>query len=113
MSALVWTHTHSMDTQDGAIPTLSAAILSTTSTGQGSAEAYPAVLSEERFFLGLRLMEGIQPSPEEYRRFAKPIEKWLEAGYLVREGSRLRLSRSGILISNEIFQDFVESKPAA
>jgi oxygen-independent coproporphyrinogen-3 oxidase len=76
-------------------------------------EAHPAVLSEEKFFLGLRLMEGIQPNAEEYRRFAKPIEKWLEAGYLVRDGSRLRLSRSGILISNEIFQDFVESKPAA
>ncbi|MGA8028541.1 MAG: radical SAM family heme chaperone HemW [Bryobacteraceae bacterium] len=63
---------------------------------------------EEHFFVGLRLTSGIEPQPEEWLRFAQPIEKWLEAGMLERSGSRLRLSDRGVLISNEIFQDFIQ-----
>lgn len=63
--------------------------------------------AEEHFFVGLRLTEGIEPSPEEWSRFAEPIRKWLECGLLEREGSRLRLSNQGVLLSNEVFQEFV------
>ncbi len=63
--------------------------------------------SEEHFFVGLRLMSGIQPTDQEWSRFAEPIEKWLKAGMLERDGQRLRLAESGILLSNEIFQDFI------
>ena len=62
---------------------------------------------EERFFVGLRLMRGIEPDVEEWLRFARPIEKWLDAGMLEQDGSRLRLSPRGVLLSNEIFQDFI------
>lgn len=64
-------------------------------------------VAEEKFFVGLRLSEGIEPEAEEWRRFAAPIAKWVEAGYLERTGRRLRLSERGILVSNEIFQDFI------
>jgi oxygen-independent coproporphyrinogen-3 oxidase len=62
---------------------------------------------EEHFFVGLRLMDGIKPTREEWSRFAEPIGKWLQAGMLQREGERLRLSPSGVLVSNEIFQEFL------
>lgn len=63
--------------------------------------------SEEHFFVGLRLMDGITPTTEEWSRFAEPIEKWTHAGMLERNGQRLRLAESAILLSNEIFQDFI------
>ena len=62
---------------------------------------------EERFFVGLRLMRGITPTPEERRRFAESIAKWTSVGMLEDQGGRLRLSPQGVLVSNEIFQDFI------
>ena len=74
---------------------------------RGESARTPANAAEERFFVGLRLARGIEPNPEEWSRFAEPIAKWTQAGYLEREGSRLRLSDRGVLLSNEIFQEFL------
>lgn len=63
--------------------------------------------AEEHFFVGLRLRNGIEPTAAEWARFAGPIEKWTATGMLELQGSRLRLSSSGVLLSNEIFQEFV------
>jgi oxygen-independent coproporphyrinogen III oxidase len=63
--------------------------------------------SEEHFFVGLRLMNGITPTREEWSRFAEPIQKWTQAGMLERNGSQLRIAERGVLLSNEIFQDFI------
>jgi oxygen-independent coproporphyrinogen III oxidase len=63
--------------------------------------------SEEHFFVGLRLMRGIEPTTEEWSRFAQPIEQHLRTGMLERAGDRLRLSPRAVLVSNEIFDDFV------
>lgn len=62
---------------------------------------------EEHFFVGLRLARGIEPSTEEWSRFGDPIAKWMDAGFLEHTGSRLRLSDRGVLVSNEIFQEFL------
>jgi oxygen-independent coproporphyrinogen-3 oxidase len=62
---------------------------------------------EEHFFVGLRLMAGIEPGPAEWARFAEPIRNGILNGMLIRDGSRLRLSDRGVLISNEILQEFV------
>jgi oxygen-independent coproporphyrinogen III oxidase len=70
-------------------------------------EFSPTDPAEEHFFVGLRLMDGIKPTGEEWSRFAQPIDKWLQAGMLERDGERLRLSPSGVLVSNEIFQEFL------
>jgi oxygen-independent coproporphyrinogen-3 oxidase len=64
---------------------------------------------EEHFFVGLRLTSGIVPSGAERVRFERPISKWLEAGMLEWHGSKLRLSSQGVLVSNEIFQDFIDA----
>jgi oxygen-independent coproporphyrinogen III oxidase len=72
-------------------------------------EAMPTDLAEEHFFVGLRLMAGIEPTETEWARFAEPIERWTKAGMLERDGARLRLSPEGVLLSNEIFQEFVSA----
>jgi oxygen-independent coproporphyrinogen-3 oxidase len=67
--------------------------------------------AEEHFFVGLRLDAGIEPTVAEWQRFAAPIQKWTDAGMLLREGPRLRLAPAGVLLSNEIFEDFLMPEP--
>ncbi|HLI83859.1 MAG TPA: radical SAM family heme chaperone HemW [Bryobacteraceae bacterium] len=71
------------------------------------AQATPARPAEERFFVGLRLSEGIAPEPEEWRRFEAGIRRFLDDGLLETEGARLRLTDRGVLLSNEVFQEFL------
>ena len=66
-----------------------------------------ANLDEEKFFVGLRLAEGIRPSPEEWRRYRLPITQFLSDGLLERQGDTLRLTDRGVLLSNEVFQEFL------
>ena len=63
--------------------------------------------SEERFFVGLRLTDGICPQPEEWRRFAQPIQRFIGQGLLAKDGERLRLTDRGVLLSNEVFSEFI------
>lgn len=67
----------------------------------------PARHSEERFFVGLRLAEGIRPSAAERAQFAEPIRRFLDEGLLEEEDGALRLTGRGVLLSNEVFQEFV------
>ena len=69
----------------------------------------PARLDEERFFVGLRLAAGIRPAPEEWRRFDAPIRRFLDAGLLETADGVLRLTGRGVLLSNEVFQEFLGS----
>jgi len=66
-----------------------------------------AYLSDERFFIGLRLSAGIRPAPDEWRRFDAPIHRFLDAGLLETEDGILRLTNRGVLLSNEVFQEFL------
>jgi oxygen-independent coproporphyrinogen III oxidase len=67
----------------------------------------PANQAEERFFVGLRLTAGIRPQPEEWLRFDAPITRFVNEGLLAREGERLRLTDRGVLLSNEVFAEFL------
>jgi oxygen-independent coproporphyrinogen-3 oxidase len=64
-------------------------------------------LSDERIFLGLRLSAGIRPDAGEWRRFDAPIQRFLDAGLLETDGEMLRLTGRGVLLSNEVFQEFL------
>jgi oxygen-independent coproporphyrinogen-3 oxidase len=66
-----------------------------------------ARLTEERFFLGLRLSAGIRPAPGEWRRFARPIRRFVDAGLLESQDGVIRLTSRGVLFSNEVFQEFI------
>jgi oxygen-independent coproporphyrinogen-3 oxidase len=68
------------------------------------ARAHPA---EERFFVGLRLAAGIRPSAEELRRWNEPIARFLREGLLESDNGILRLTDRGVLLSNEVFQEFI------
>jgi oxygen-independent coproporphyrinogen-3 oxidase len=70
--------------------------------------AEPADPRHERFFVGLRLMSGIRPEPEEWVRFDRPIGRFLRAGLLETEDGVLRLTSRGVLLSNEVFQEFLD-----
>ena len=70
-------------------------------------ETVMARCDEERFFVGLRLTGGIRPAPREWQRFAEPIRRFLDAGLLETEDGVLRLTSRGVLLSNEVFQEFV------
>ena len=71
-----------------------------------AAESEPAG-SDERLFVGLRLMEGIQPTPGEWLRYTHEIDRFVETGLLETDGRTLRLTPRGVLFSNEVFQEFV------
>ncbi len=71
------------------------------------AEITAADREAERFYVGLRLSAGIEPSAAELVRYAAPIGRWTAAGLLEFDGTRLRLTPRGILLSNEVFQEFI------
>ena len=67
----------------------------------------PAKPGEERLFLGLRLIEGVRLTATEWKRLAEPLERFFDAGLLIRDGDVLRLTGRGVLLSNEVFQEFL------
>lgn len=68
----------------------------------------------DALFTGLRLVDGIDTNAiqtrygvDVWRRFGADLKPFLEAGCLRREGARLRLTRQGMLVANEIMTVFV------
>lgn len=68
----------------------------------------------DALFTGLRLMAGIDVDEigrrygvDIWGRFGPQLEAFVEAGVLIRERARLRLSREGMLIAHEVMQVFV------
>ena len=66
-----------------------------------------AACDEERLFVGLRLTEGVRPTEDDWRRFGAPIRRFVEEGLLAAEDGVLRLTARGVLLSNEVFQEFL------
>ena len=62
---------------------------------------------EEKFFVGLRLTEGVIPSQSDWRRFGATFQRFISGGVMEQTGERLRLTSRGIMVSNEIFQEFI------
>jgi oxygen-independent coproporphyrinogen-3 oxidase len=75
--------------------------------GPGRREATPADPASERFFVGLRLSEGIVAAAAELDRWSEPIARFVGDGLLERDGERLRLSARGVLVSNDVLQEFL------
>ena len=69
---------------------------------------------EEAWFLGLRLREGVQWSAlreqfaaESLDRYIPVVDELCELALLVQERGRVRLTRRGMLFSNEVFSRFI------
>ena len=58
----------------------------------------------ERLFLGLRLAEGVEA---DWSPFAPAVEEFARQGLLEIDGRRLRLTPRGVLLSNEVFAEFI------
>jgi oxygen-independent coproporphyrinogen-3 oxidase len=74
---------------------------------------------EEAMFLGLRLNPGVDLSKiaqqnglDPAREFADQIKDLLHFGLVEQSGSRLRLTQRGRLLSNEVFERFIETTVA-
>ncbi|HEX4274202.1 MAG TPA: radical SAM family heme chaperone HemW [Bryobacteraceae bacterium] len=63
--------------------------------------------SEEKFFVGLRLTEGVNADASDWRRFGPAFERFLSDGLLEKANGNLRLTPRGVMVSNEIFQEFL------
>ena len=90
---------------DGAVRVQNGETVADYLAGCGGASA-PAD-EAERLFVGLRLIGGIRPDASEWRRFASPIRRFVDAGLLETDGATLRLTSRGVLLSNEVFQEFL------
>ena len=71
------------------------------------ADSVVANAHEEKFFVGLRLSEGVRPDDAEWQRYAEPIGRFVIDGLLERDGDTIRLTERGVLLSNEVFQEFI------
>ena len=71
---------------------------------RGPLERTAADALGERFFLGLRLDEGIEG---DWSPFEDAIARFVRDGLLEFDGRRLRLTPRGVLLSNEVFVEFV------
>jgi len=89
-----------------------------------SAETQATVVSEaqaleETFFLGLRLNRGVslraagQRFGEETNKFVPAIEELMQNGLLHFEDDTISLTPRGRLLSNEVFEKFVQWQPAS
>lgn len=62
---------------------------------------------DERLFLGLRLSTGIRLTPDEWQAHGPAIHRFLDYGLLESRDGAIRLTGRGVLLSNEVFQEFV------
>lgn len=67
----------------------------------------PAQVNEERIFTGLRLSKGLQLGATEWQRHREAIDRFIQAGLLEADRDTLRLTDRGVLLSNEVFQEFL------
>lgn len=74
----------------------------------------PGERLEEALFTGLRLTDGLDLESiagrygvDVWGKYGPALEPFLRDGLLIRQGARLRLSREGMLLANEILQVFV------
>ncbi|MEO8100345.1 MAG: radical SAM family heme chaperone HemW [Acidobacteriota bacterium] len=64
----------------------------------------------EHFFLGLRLSRGISGP---FAPFESQVAELIDGGLLEMAGTRLRLTPRGVLLSNEVFTEFLTEHPPA
>ncbi len=74
----------------------------------------PESMVEEALFMGLRLTDGVDLAAidarygvDAWERYGAALEPHMAAGLVRREGSRLQLTRHGMLLSHEVMAVFV------
>jgi len=62
---------------------------------------------EEKFYVGLRLAAGVHADERDWQRYGATFEHFLATGILERANGNLRLTPRGVMVSNEVFQEFI------
>lgn len=82
----------------------------------GRRELGPREALEEALFMGLRLAEGVsceaigrEHGVDVWAAFGPRLEPAVEAGLLVHEAGRLRLTRPGMLMANDVMAAFLQT----
>jgi oxygen-independent coproporphyrinogen-3 oxidase len=73
----------------------------------GGKREYSNASDDEKFFVGLRLMGGVRPDAAEWKRYEEQIRRFVEGGLMEIDGALLRLTSRGVMVSNDIFQEFL------
>jgi oxygen-independent coproporphyrinogen III oxidase len=73
----------------------------------GGAREYSDANADEKFFVGLRLMGGVRPDAAEWKRYETPIRRFVDGGLMETDAGLLRLTARGVMVSNDIFQEFL------
>jgi oxygen-independent coproporphyrinogen-3 oxidase len=107
-------------TEDSVLRSTTTADLPAYLAGTGAMETEwlsPAQQHEEAWFLGLRTNAGVDVTalhhefgPELLEPAMETVRRLAEDGLLVFDGARARLTARGRLISNEVFQEFLQSE---
>lgn len=71
-----------------------------------TSDAHPR---EEKFFVGLRLLKGVIPDAIDWDEHGAAIRRLIRFGMLEQSGDAIRLTDRGVLLSNEVFQEFVHA----
>ena len=61
----------------------------------------------ETLMLAFRQLDGVELTPEQEQLFGKEIEKHLKKGLLTRVDKKVKLSKEGLYLANEVFRSFV------
>jgi oxygen-independent coproporphyrinogen-3 oxidase len=71
---------------------------------------------EDALFMGLRLTRGVDLASIEsrydidvWRAYGNELQPFVDQGLLIYDGARLRLTRPGMLLANEVMAVFVSS----
>ena len=95
---------------------VAAAIVTATVCGMMAGCTSKEEKIEEEMFLGLRLMEGInlEQISKKYSVnveaiYQEALEKLIQAHDLERVGNQIRLTRQGLLMANDVFEQFLLS----
>jgi len=75
--------------------------------GDGAKSFDPTHLESNKFILGLRLIEGVDLSKDEIKKYENEINEICELGLAELKNSNLKLTRKGIYLANEVFERFV------
>ena len=59
----------------------------------------------ETIFMGLRLLDGLEA--DKFKGFEKQVAELVENNLLIKENSKIKLTKRGLYLANEVFAKFI------
>ncbi len=61
----------------------------------------------EKLMLAFRMLDGVELTEEQHRYFGAEIDKHIQKGLLCQAGKKVKLTREGLYLANEVMRSFV------